>query len=188
MGTVCVRSFLFSHYEISIVKYCLCLIMKRHFHFFSPQWILHSPYRRKTDGDACMLSINLLIVTPFFVKMYLFVKAKWKRGRRHFQVWQLSINFTLIFHLISCMPDPELAQFSSIFISLADKHAPFKLSIRNRVRVRNRRNPWFFIQFSDLVIIRNQTWAKARRTDLVAEWQLFRQLRNRCTFSIKKDK
>jgi hypothetical protein len=75
------------------------------------------------------------------------------------------------------MPDPDLAQFSSIFISLADKHAPLKLSVRHRVRVRNRRNPWFFVQLSDLVIIINQAWAKAKRTDLVAEWQLFRQLR-----------
>ena len=86
---------------------------------------------------------------------------------------------------VSCIPDPELAleNVSSIFIPLADKHAPFK-----QFRVKDRSNPWFSSVLSELIQVRNQAWAKARKTDSVVDWQSFRQLRNRCTILNNKDK
>lgn len=48
------------------------------------------------------------------------------------------------------------------FISLADKHAPVK-----RLRVKHITNPWFSTELSDLVMMINQAWAKARKTDCI---------------------
>jgi hypothetical protein len=66
---------------------------------------------------------------------------------------------------LSCIPDHELfpEHFSSIFISLADKHAHFK-----QFRVNDSANPWFS-ELSELIQMRNRAWAKARKTDSVVD-------------------
>jgi hypothetical protein len=63
---------------------------------------------------------------------------------------------------VSCIPDSELVleNISSIFITLEDKHAPFK-----QFRVKDRLNLWFSLELPVLIQRRNQAWAKAKLTD-----------------------
>lgn len=81
--------------------------------------------------------------------------------------------------------DVELAveTFKSIFNSVADKYAPMKTYI-----TKDRINPWFTIELSELLQLRNKAWSKARQTRLCSDWLTFRQLRNKCTVSVKKAK
>ena len=73
--------------------------------------------------------------------------------------------------------------FSEGLSSLLDKHAPFR-----RYKVKGRDNPWFTPDLADLLHNRNLAWAKARKTQPEADKFIFRQLRNRFTFLIKKAK
>lgn len=69
------------------------------------------------------------------------------------------------------------------FISIVDKHAPFQ-----RLRVKGRDNAWFTPELANLLQQTNQAWAKARQSGTDLDRLSFRQLRNRCTFLIKKAK
>lgn len=69
------------------------------------------------------------------------------------------------------------------FISIVDKHAPFQ-----RLRVKGRDNAWFTPELANLLQQTNQAWAKARQFGTDLDRLSFRQLRNRCTFLIKKAK
>ena len=73
--------------------------------------------------------------------------------------------------------------FVNTFISLVDKHAPYK-----RLRIKDRIAPWFSHELSTLQNDRNKAWSRARRSDDPQHWLAFRQLRNRCTSAMRKAK
>ena len=60
------------------------------------------------------------------------------------------------------------------FNSLANKHAPFK-----KHGVKNRLNPWFTPEISEMLRLRDVAWAKAQGSKSSTDWQIFRQLRNK---------
>ncbi len=86
---------------------------------------------------------------------------------------------------IFLIPDVESAwiYFYDGFISIINRHAPFK-----KFRVKGRDNPWFSEALSALIRERDVAWAKARQFDLSSDWIYFRQLRNKCTVTIRKAK
>ena len=79
--------------------------------------------------------------------------------------------------------DSALNLFAETFTSILDKHAPFK-----KLRVKDRTTPWLTKELLTLFRERDKAWALARKTDNSLHWSLFRQLRNKCTITVKKAK
>lgn len=94
-----------------------------------------------------------------------------------------------LFHSDICytseIPDVELALdfFIKTFLSIIDKHAPFK-----KFRVKDRLTPWFTRELSSLFRERNRAWALARRSGDSSHWLSFRQIRNKCTSAVRNAK
>lgn len=68
-------------------------------------------------------------------------------------------------------------------LHVCDKHAPFK-----KVRIKNRFSPWISTELTDLIRLKHSLWHKAKASKMVSDWQTFRQVRNKCTQSIRKSK
>ncbi|KAL7865358.1 hypothetical protein SRHO_G00106050 [Serrasalmus rhombeus] len=79
--------------------------------------------------------------------------------------------------------DGALNHFSKTFLTVVNKHAPFKKS-----RIRDRSSPWFTGEVSSLFKARNKAWSTARRSGERDHWLTFRQLRNKCTSAVRKAK
>ena len=79
--------------------------------------------------------------------------------------------------------EQALDHFISVFNCVSDIHAPYK-----KLRVKNRSNPWFSHEVSSLLHKRNAAWKLARSSGTTANWQSFRQLRNKCTNVIRRAK
>merc|ERR1712239_44211 len=79
--------------------------------------------------------------------------------------------------------DMALEFFIKTFLSITDKHAPLK-----RLRVKNRTTPWFTPELSSMFRERNRAWALARRSGDPSHWLAFRQIRNKCTSSVRNAK
>uniref|UniRef100_A0A3Q3GUZ1 Reverse transcriptase domain-containing protein n=1 Tax=Labrus bergylta TaxID=56723 RepID=A0A3Q3GUZ1_9LABR len=77
--------------------------------------------------------------------------------------------------------DHALEYFTNTFLTIIDKHAPFK-----KLRVKDSSSPWLSTELSLLLKERDKAWASARKT--AAHWLLFRQLRNKYTYSLRKAK
>ncbi|XP_055755262.1 uncharacterized protein LOC129834369 [Salvelinus fontinalis] len=86
---------------------------------------------------------------------------------------------------IELIPDVETAWiiFHDAFPQIVNKHAPFR-----RFRVKGRDNPWFSSELSCIIHNRNLAWAKARKSCSDADCLIFRQLRNKCSFLLRKAK
>lgn len=76
-----------------------------------------------------------------------------------------------------------VALFQHQLLACINKHAPLK-----KVRIKDRSNPWFSRELSDVIHARNKQWSLARKYKSATDWQLFRSLRNKCTSLIKKAK
>lgn len=68
------------------------------------------------------------------------------------------------------------------------KHFNIDMPPLRRYRVKGRNNPWFSTELADSIHERNLAWAKARTTGSTADWLIFRQLCNKCSFFNKKAK
>jgi hypothetical protein len=79
--------------------------------------------------------------------------------------------------------DQALNYFTSLLNSIADTPALF-----NKLRVRDRANPWFTHELSEKLQERNLAWATARLTDSTYDWQSFRRMRNTSLSMIRKAK
>lgn len=86
---------------------------------------------------------------------------------------------------VELFSDPDLAldHFIAVFNSVSDIHAPYK-----NLRVKKRSNPWFSHDINSLIHQRNAAWKLARSSGSTNNWQLFRHLRNKCTYSIRRAK
>lgn len=86
---------------------------------------------------------------------------------------------------IKLIPDVEIAWvfFRDTFMQIVNRHAPFK-----KYRVKGHENPWFSSDLADRIHERNLAWAKARTTGSMADWTVFRRLRNKCSTLIKNAK
>lgn len=73
--------------------------------------------------------------------------------------------------------------FMMFFSQIVNEHAPFR-----RFRVKGRNNPWFSSELSCIIHDRNLAWTKARKSCSDADWLIFRQLRNKCSFLLRKTK
>ena len=80
-------------------------------------------------------------------------------------------------------PETALNFFAETFVSILDNHAPHK-----KLRVKDRTTPWLTKELLTLFRERNTAWALARKSGNPLHWSLFRQLRNKCTFTVKKAK
>ena len=80
-------------------------------------------------------------------------------------------------------PDCALNLFIKTFNSVADKHAPYK-----KFRVKNRHNPWFSSEISELIKARDLSWSQARKSNLKSDWNRFQVLRNQCLAAIRRAK
>ncbi len=76
------------------------------------------------------------------------------------------IYFTVI-HYTSEIPDVDMALdfFSKSFLSIVNKHAPYK-----RLRIKNRSIPWFTSGLSILLRNRNRAWSLARHSGDQSHW------------------
>lgn len=88
-------------------------------------------------------------------------------------------------HLTSDIHDVDLAldYFTNNFLAIVDKHAPFK-----KLKIKDRTNPWFSSELSNLFKSRNTAWSCARRSGSPSDLLVFRQLRNKCTSQVRKAK
>ena len=110
------------------------------------------------------------------------VKINFKCFNEESFIYDLSVsNLQDIFSF----KDPHLAlnHFIYTFNSIADKHAPFK-----KIRVKNRRNPWFSSEISLEMRARDKAWKTARSSGFRSDWQKFHLLRNKCLNMIRKAK
>ena len=105
-----------------------------------------------------------------------------KRNFKHFndqsfiaELQNSDIRYTLQ------IPDVEMALefFNKTFISIIDKHAPWK-----RLRVKNSSPPWFTPELSALLKQKNRSWILARKSRDPSHWASFRQIRNQCTAAV----
>ena len=109
-----------------------------------------------------------------------------KRRFKHFDEQAfLHDVFNSDLHIVSLMTDVELAwnYFKSTFLAICDKHAPFRTS-----RISGKDNPWFNDSISSLIRQRDTAWAKAKKSNIPLDWNLYRTLRNKCTKLIKNSK
>ena len=91
-----------------------------------------------------------------------------KRNKKNFNEQEfLNDLYNSDIHLTSEIPDTDLALdcFLKSFISVLDRHAPFKM-----MRVKNRSNPWFTTELSSLLSVRNKAWALAKQTKMYQTW------------------
>lgn len=73
--------------------------------------------------------------------------------------------------------------FKTTFSSALNRHAPFK-----KIRTKNRYSLWFSTELSEMIREKHVLWRRARASGSVSDWQSFRELRNRCTQSIRRAK
>ena len=110
----------------------------------------------------------------------------YKRDFKHFQEQAFIRDvYNCKWDRISLFDDVEMAwsYFYDDFLNLINKHAPFR-----KFRVKGRNNPWFQPEIGNLIKDRDAAWARARKSKSENDWLCFRQLRNKCTASIKKAK
>ncbi len=67
---------------------------------------------------------------------------------------------------VTLIQDVELSweYFQSIFQSISNKHVPIK-----KFRISGRDNPWFSDSLSELIHLRNKSWAQARFSNIPAD-------------------
>ncbi len=96
-----------------------------------------------------------------------------------------SVTWPIVTYHTSEILDEEsaLEYFTKSFLSITDKHAPFK-----KLRLKNRSSSWFTPELESVFQERDNTWTLARHSGEAAHWQIFRQLRNKCTSSLRKTK
>ena len=100
-----------------------------------------------------------------------------RRSYKHFHEQAfLTDLFYIDIGLTSAMPDPDLALFFfiSTFNDVANKHAPKK-----KIRMKNRINPWFSSEISNLIREKAAAWKKAQISNLIEDWVIFCQKGNR---------
>ena len=131
----------------------------------------------------------MTIVLLLLLEILRFLKQTHALFVRHLKSFNEQAFFHDLFYFdwskIEFIPDVETAWkfFHGGFFQIVNKHAPF-----HRFRVKGRDNPWFSSELSCIIHVRNLAWAKARKSCSDADWLIFRQLRNKCYFLLRKAK
>lgn len=107
-----------------------------------------------------------------------------RRNFKHFneQAFLQEITDSNINHTTE-VPNVEEAcrYFSNTLLTVVEEHAPL-----TKFRIRDGCSPWFTTDLSLMFSERDKAWALAKRTENAEHWLTFRQLRNKCTSSLRK--
>ncbi|XP_055747292.1 uncharacterized protein LOC129829557 [Salvelinus fontinalis] len=109
-----------------------------------------------------------------------------KRSLKHFCEQAFLIDLARVsWKDIDLIPSVEDAWsfFKSHFLTILDKHAPFK-----KCRTKNRYSPWFTPDLTALDQHKNILWRIAIALNSPRDMQLFREVRNQYTQSVRKVK
>ena len=109
-----------------------------------------------------------------------------KRSLKHFCEQAFLIDLARVsWKDIDLIPSVEDAWsfFKSNFLTILDKHAPFK-----KCRTKNRYSPWFTPDLTALDQHKNILWRTAIASNSPRDMQLFREVRNQYTQSVRKAK
>ncbi|XP_055768112.1 uncharacterized protein LOC129843422 [Salvelinus fontinalis] len=109
-----------------------------------------------------------------------------KRSLKHFCEQAFLIDLARVpWKDIDLIPSVEDAWsfFKSYFLTILDKHAPFK-----KCRTKNRYSPWFTPDLTALDQHKNILWRTAIASKSPRDMQLFREVRNQYTQSVRKAK
>ncbi len=126
---------------------------------------------------ACVQDTKIPKVKPCFI------------FKRYFKNFEEQAFLHDLYHsdlrVVTLIQDVELAweYFQSIFQSISNKPVPIK-----KFRISGRDNPWFSDSLSELIHLRNKSWAQARFSNTPADWSTFKTLRSKCTLMIRKSK
>lgn len=107
---------------------------------------------------ACVRDTKIPKVKPRFI------------FKRYFNIFEEQAFLHDLYHSdlrrVTVIQDVELAweYFQSIFQSISNKHVPIK-----KFRISGRDNPWFSDSLSELIHLRNKSWAQARFSNIPAD-------------------
>ena len=84
-------------------------------------------------------------------------------------------------NLIDESVDNSLDAFNDLLLACLDEHAPLKT-----VKIRHKPNPLITEDIRDLMKVRDRLHKRARRTGMREDWEVFKELRNRVKFVLRK--
>ena len=84
-------------------------------------------------------------------------------------------------NLIDESVDNSLDAFNDLLLACLDDHAPIKT-----VKIRHKPNPFITEDIRDLMKVRDRLHKRARRTGMRKGWEVFKELRNRVKFVLRK--
>ena len=86
-------------------------------------------------------------------------------------------------NLIDESVDNSLDAFNDLLLAYLDEHAPIKT-----VKIRHKPNPFITEDIRDLMKVRDRLHKRASRTGMREDWEVFKELRNRVKFVLRKVK
>ena len=84
-------------------------------------------------------------------------------------------------NLIDESVDNSLDAFNDLLLACLDDHAPIKT-----VKIRHKPNPFITADIRDLMKVRDRLHKRARETGMSEDWEVFKELRNRVKFVLRK--
>ena len=84
-------------------------------------------------------------------------------------------------NLIDESVDNSLDAFNDLLLTCLDDHAPIKT-----VKIRHKSNPLITEDIRDLMRVRDRLHKRASRTGMREDWEVFKELRNRVKFVLRK--
>ena len=84
-------------------------------------------------------------------------------------------------NLIDESVDNSLDAFNDLLLACLDDHAPIKT-----VKIRHKPNPFITADIRDLMKVRDRLHKRARETGMREDWEVFKELRNRVKFVLRK--